>query len=688
MIKKGITLALAFLFLYEFSLLNAQGNLQHFMDVEKTWELNYSALQRSIIYSVSGCNCPQNLKNLKICMELSEPPDCIEVIDYIGINGFFVADASTQPILNRKRARYTGNIENITNENISTFHIPADGNVKYSSSGLPETDRTLLSLQTVLPGDPMELYIRSVLAGHSHNTEPSFLIRPFALKGNEELFYGNHGHAWSSHPFFRELEAETYSEPVKFFLPHLYYSHNNKRAAGFNDGALWQGRGANVALSAGISAHNGPVRAVIRPVLVYSENREFALSTDPPYPGISPYGMALTYADIPQRFGDGPVSRVDLGDSFVEFERSWFSGGFSNQRMWTGPAVHNPLMFSTNAPGFLHVYAGTSRPYSIPGGSFEARMFWGGLRESEYFDEDPDNNIRYLTGFVVSYSPGFLKGLHVGMTRVSYSYYNGKTGVSDVFMAFRRSSARPDADEEDFNFNDVHFTKGSFFLRWAYPRAGFEAYMEWGRNDDKRTLRNFLMEPELNRGYVLGVIQRIPVGRFGSILLNGEITNLENSSVTAQFRDANIWYANEMIPQGFTHRGQVLGAAIGPGSSTQVATVSYYHRYGMVGISLARIAMHNDRLFTNREYYHSTLPRDWMDIDRIHEVEIRNGFHGLFFLPWNIELQADLYSGKIENRYNDFGRPFPGTRDDDIFFDERNIHMSITLRYRTGAFLR
>ena len=549
-----------------------------------------------------------------------------------------------------------------------------------------ERERTTLSLQTLMPGDPFELYVRSILpAGHQNET-PSYLLRPAILKGYKHIFQERHRHIWQDHLFFTQFDDVENASNINVFAQEIFYSHNNKRPAGFNDGALWQGRGFNMAITTGVSMHYGPFRAVIRPVFVHSENRDFELSDDPQYPGISTYGIALTNADIPQRFGEEGLSQFDLGDSYIEFEHSGFSGGFSNQRMWTGPAVHNPLMFSTNAPGFLHAFAGTSKPYAIPGGRFEGRLFWGSLRESDYFDENPDNDLRFLTGFVFSYSPEFVPGLYVGMTRVAYSYYGDGLSASDLFMAFRPSPPKPNADE--VNPDDVHFSKSSFFIRWAYPRIGFEAYTEWGRNDDRRRIRDLFMEPELNRGYVLGVLQRINVGRWGSVLLNGEITNLENSSVTAQYRDNNIWYANDQIRQGFTHRGQVLGAAIGPGSSTQVASASFYHKYGKIGFSLARVALHNDRLFVNRDYYQSRLPRDWMSIRRLHEIEIRHGLHGLLFLANNFELQFDIYTANIENINNQYDRPRPGGPADDILFDERNVQISFTLRYHLVGYLR
>lgn len=545
------------------------------------------------------------------------------------------------------------------------------------------------ALQTLMPGDPIELYLRTMGNPNLSDSGLSYHLRTASRGVNsEEMQSFEQFHPWQNHTFFSQSEEELNSVPVRFslFSPKIFFSHNSTRPAGFNDGALWQGKGMNWEFTTGVALQAGPLNVVFRPVINQIENRDFDLSDDPPFTGLSRFAMAKTNADIPQRFGEDPITRFDLGDSYVELNYKGFSGGLSNQRMWTGPAVHNPLMLSSNAPGFLHFFAGTNTPLKVPGGYFEGKIFWGGLRESEYFDENPDNNLRYISGFTMGYSPDFVPGLHVGFTRIGYSYYGNGLSFSDLFLSFKRSPLK--RDPEEIQPNDAEFIKSSVFIRWAYPEIGFEVYAEWGRNDDRRGFRDLIAEPELNRGYVLGVIQRVPVNKYGFVILNGEITNLENLAVPTQFRDTNIWYANDIIRQGFTHQGQVLGAAIGPGSSTQVATASFYHKYGMAGFSLARIAMHNDRLFENSEYYQSTLPRDWMSIRRIHEVETRSGFHALVFLPGNLELQTDLYLGKIENRYNNLDRPRRGGFNDDINFDETNVNVSFTLRYYTGNFLR
>ena len=56
--------------------------------------------------------------------------------------------------------------------------------------------------------------------------------------------------------------------------------------------------------------------------------------------------------------------------------------------------------------------------------------------------------------------------------------------------------------------------------------------------------------------------------RNARLRIQTEITNLEPSS-TFRHRTPFSSYASQGVPQGYTHKGQVLGASIGPGASSQ-----------------------------------------------------------------------------------------------------------------------
>jgi hypothetical protein len=481
-------------------------------------------------------------------------------------------------------------------------------------------------------------------------------------------------HPWSRHPFFQYSENEK-SASWLLYSPELQATSNSDFPFGWNDGPIWQGRGWNGLFSAGGAFRHRYVEAAVRPIVAYSENRAFDLSHNPPFEGLSPYAMAQTNADLPQRFGEESITKIYPGESYVKVRYSGWNAGLSTQRMKIGPAVTHPLLLGYSAPGFPHVFTGTEEAKKALRGWWEGRIFWGGLQESDYFDEDPSNNLRFITGFTFSYSPEFARGFSIGFARTAVSYYpDGGLSVGDLLMAFSRLQPK----NEELDRQDARFIKSSIFARYHLPESGIEAYAEWGRNDNRRRVRDVLAEPELNRGYLLGFIKRFNVGDERRIVANVEFTNLENNSVSSQYRDFNIWYTHPVIRQGFTHRGQELGTAIGPGSSNQMISVSYYEKRGMFGLMLGRQVHHNDRLFKNREYYRSTLPRPWMTLRYIHEVEIYYGLQALLFLPYDLELQFDYRFGKIENRHN--LTDWRSSRQ--IFFDESNRHLAFTLRYR------
>lgn len=541
------------------------------------------------------------------------------------------------------------------------------------------SERNPATLDRITPGDPLELYMRAVHPHPGYQSHSSWLLRPVNIHG-QIMEPGLGIHPWMDHPLLAERKSREGPFDYRIYSPQILRSNNSDLPMGQNDGVLWQGVGLNYWATAGAGVQYGPFTAVFRPQFAYSENIDFPLqdrdlsyipgyniSMLPNYSG-SEFQDFLMFADYPIRFGADSFSEFDLGDSFIQAEFKGFAAGVSNERLWTGPAVHNPLLFSTHAPGFLHGFLGTVEPYDTSFGRFEGRWIWGGLRESDYFNGSGASERRFITALSMNYSPSVLPGLSVGFTRAAVTYSGDGTGVSDLFLVFRPSLPPPD---DNTSIDDYFFNKTSFFARWVFPSANFEAYAEWGRNDDRRRFRDLIAEPELNRGFVLGFLKNFELASGHSLLLNTEVTNLENSSVTATKRDFNIWYTNPVIGQGFTNRGQVLGAGIGPGSSTQFIGLQYYNRWGRAGISGRRIAHNIDRLFKHEDFLRDNFAR-WPQFFLLagrHEIEIQYRFDLLVFLPYGLELEAGYSIGKTDNRFYLRG------------VDVNNYQYSFTLRY-------
>lgn len=526
------------------------------------------------------------------------------------------------------------------------------------------------ALHRITPDDPAWHYSRLVLSGEASEAETTYLLRP-------EVYSTRRGHPERYENSTSLAASRDSTLQIRLYSPVLYTSYNKEIPLGQNDGALWQGRGRNWFMRTGVGVQYGPITMVLRPEFVYSQNMGFPFEYDigtefqnynHPRFGGNRYQDFLTHADIPLRFGDEKISSFHLGDSFIQADFQRFATGISNERLWTGPAVHNPLIFSSNAPGFTHFFFRTSNPLRTPIGEFEGQYTWGLLKDSNYFNVPEYDSRRYVNAFTLNYNPWFIPNFHMGLTRVGYSYLDGGFGLSDLFLFLRSSHTAESAAEADKSDAYMHLT--SFYFRWMFPAADMEVYAEWGRNDYRRSFRDVIAEPQLNRGYVLGFIKRFTLSPENKVVLNTEITNLENSSAASVNRDFNTWYESDIVGQGFTNQGQIIGAGIGPGSSTQQIHVTYFGRWGSAGVSGARIAHKMDRHYKYEEHFRSFArwPDHYHLLDR-HEIEMRYGMHATVRMPFGVDAGIQYIISNIDNRYN--------VRRADV----QNSQLSFMLRY-------
>ena len=103
--------------------------------------------------------------------------------------------------------------------------------------------------------------------------------------------------------------------------------------------------------------------------------------------------------------------------------------GVSAANEWWGPALRNTLLLSNNAAGVPRLFARTSRPVHTRFGAFEGRAVIGALTESPYFDYDPRNDIRSLSGLLVTFRPAIDTGLTMGLSRLVMARASSSFGV-------------------------------------------------------------------------------------------------------------------------------------------------------------------------------------------------------------------------------------------------------------------
>jgi len=395
--------------------------------------------------------------------------------------------------------------------------------------------------------------------------------------------------------------------------PQTTFIVNSALPFGQNDGALWAGKGYNTRVLAGFTATLGPVRLVAIPEFAYSSNHE--LSVDPldlrfakPLPPSrssfsSPFNVFPYSIDMPYRFGDQPIRRIYPGQSSLTVSFGAIEVGGATENNWWGPALRNPIVMSDNAAGFPHAFLRTGRPLTSRIGQIEGRWIVGGLRESDYFNNNVADDVRSLSAIGLTWkrSPG--SGLSIGLSRSVFAPVAGYRGVPANAFDFITNTGRPNA----LPVTDSTPTQPgpdqilSLFARWAIPRYGLESYVEWARTELPASARDLVEQPNHSRGYTGGLQWVRQIGGSDSrVRLQGEVTNVEQST-TYRFRPNGSFYTSRAVVQGYTNEGQLVGAGLGPGSSGQWIAADYIHRNLQLGVNLGRIRFNNDAFFEQRE---------------------------------------------------------------------------------------
>ena len=390
-----------------------------------------------------------------------------------------------------------------------------------------------------------------------------------------------------------------------YVLPTLTLIRNAQLPSPGNDGALWAGRGTNVSLSGGgaVARTFGGIRAeaALLPEVTYAENKPFQI-----LPGrsgdrsafSSPWHLGASSADLPLRFGDQSIRSVGMGQSAVTLTAGRVAVGASTANEWWGPALRNTLVLSNNAAGIPRLFVRTARPLATSFGWFDARIFAGELTESPYFDRDATNNARSASGLLLTFRPAADSGLLFGVSRLVIAPLTSNIEALShgVDVLTRWEPVRAPGEVENGAAPQKTDQIFSLFARWVLPRSGLEVFGEWARTELPRSLREYLEAPQSTQAYTLGVQWARPAGKGKRVRLQGEATYLEQTNIWPD-RPTMDYYTGRAAVQGFTQRGQVLGAEIGPGSSSQFVAADLIARGWQFGGLLNRTRTENDALY-------------------------------------------------------------------------------------------
>jgi len=400
---------------------------------------------------------------------------------------------------------------------------------------------------------------------------------------------------------------------------------NTHHPFSLNDGAMIPAKGYQTLISGGFYAQYGPINIQLRPEYVFAENQSFqGFYKEQSDQVWAEYYLLNNVIDTPEKFGNNTYKRMFWGQSSARLTFGPLSLGISNENLWWGPGVRNSLMMSNSAPGFKHITFNTVKPIRTWIGSFEGQIICGRLEDSGFTPPDTNRTYngvklyvpkrtdwRYINGMVVSYQPKWVPGLFLGLTRTFITYYKdmGRT-LKDFLPIITPISKKANYGETESPFpNDQ---RASFFLRWLWMKTHAELYVEYFREDHAYDLRDFILDPDHTHAYIFGMRKLIPLKSYKNqfIQINLEITQLEQTTTNPERASKYIYVHYAGIPQGYTNRGQLLGAGIGPGSNMQSLSISWVKQLKSIGIEFERIVQNND--------FHNAVIKDpraiWVDL--------------------------------------------------------------------------
>jgi hypothetical protein len=340
---------------------------------------------------------------------------------------------------------------------------------------------------------------------------------------------------------------------------------------------------------------------MVNPVIFRAENQSFPLIPTG-MDGKLAYlnGRRPLHIDAPQRFGGGVYQRIDPGQSTLRLDLPVLTLGISTANQIWGPASRYPLILGDNAPGFPHLFLGTSAPLNLGVGSLAMRIVLGQLSESPFSPAAPGNAKRLTSGYVWSFAPRAPKGLEFGLTRFFHAEWpKGGPSITDFpnpFLPFFKTNL-PESDVGIDDRSDIGNQLLSVFGRWIFVPSGLEVFAEFAREDHSWNLRDFLLEPDHNSAYEIGFRKFWLQSPNAALALHAESVNGRLSHLAAVRAQAP-FYVHTSLVQGHTQLGQILGSPAAFGGAATTLALDVYRPFGRLSVSWERAAREAQAAFT------------------------------------------------------------------------------------------
>jgi hypothetical protein len=483
-----------------------------------------------------------------------------------------------------------------------------------------------LEAQTIPAGFPVweDAARRSQLLGQRFQNH-SFGSRPIRWDPNLEDSLLNESFESGSPEKIKKIDFQA--------LPILSTSvYNSNRPYGWGNSSLMNGKGLQNLTSAGIYAKLFFLEIQLRP--------EFAFSQNLAYTG---YGSDFSdntnfarfrywnFGDHPERFPEEFNTIASWGQSYLSINIGPVEIGAGTQNIWWGPGQFTSLIFSNNAQGIKHLFLRTSKPANIFIGTLEAQFIMGRAEDSGVLPSQNDQlngtfaipfsgDWRYVNGLSLTYQPVFLPHFFVGFNRTFQQYnedvpknFQGRVPVFEAFQKERLfqndNSVIYDGQRQD--------QQVSVFFRYFNPKSTFEIYAEYGKRDHNFNWRDFLLNPEHARAYLMGFSKLIKTEKKGVLYeIRAELVQ-QKESVNRYIRYPDLnsgntsWQTHYQV-RGFTNQGLGMGTGIGVGANIQILEISRLSGLNKVGLRFERLENHQDFYYRAFENDPSTKP--WVDL--------------------------------------------------------------------------
>jgi hypothetical protein len=480
-----------------------------------------------------------------------------------------------------------------------------------------------------------------------------------------------------------QMLADRSAAPIRVaaVLPSIAVTTQQSFPLPANDGPMWAGKGLSYSVTGGVALCGANARwgAIIAPTYWYAENADFPLPDNPEFvpplrgdysPWASPYHYIPRSLDVPRRFGNTSLRNIDPGALALWFRTPRVEVGFTTESEWWGPGQYNALLLSSQAAGSPRIYVKTTTPIKAAG-ELDIRYFLGGLTISPYFFREREDSSRSLAGLAVVWRPKFEKGLSLGLARLVASPRIGNgwfRHLLDPIVPVGTPNALPYSDKTQNAGRDQLF---SLFGNWRLPEDGTEIWFEWGRAELPTGLRDFVESPNHTQALTLGLQHVRPLASTAWSWRVGAEFSQTNQSSTYRERPTGSWYTSRAVQGGFTQKGQVLGAMIGPGSVTQRLGLDFAGPSKSLGLFAYRIKWDDDAFFT--------IPRPNGNGLCKHDVSLALGARGSARTP------AGWFEATVttQNRLNLYWQAVGFCFDNaDLQIDQRNLSLEFRFHPR------